>query len=98
MRQMESSTHQPADAPVLWPEHFDVGIAFDNVNYGVSAGDDDIPEPYAYVGPWQPPPVGGFWTKPYGAARTVRELGGAAEILAFFDEGHSAAAVAAGAH
>ena len=29
----------PADDPVLWPEHFDLGIAIDEVNYGVSPGD-----------------------------------------------------------
>jgi hypothetical protein len=33
--------------PVLWPEHFDVGIRVDNINYGVSPGDDYLPAPYA---------------------------------------------------
>ena len=37
---------------VLWPEHFDVGIDANEVNYGVSPGDASCPEPYAYVGPW----------------------------------------------
>ena len=37
---------------VLWPEHFDLGITLDRVNYGVSPGDADIGVPYAYVGPW----------------------------------------------
>jgi hypothetical protein len=37
--------------PVLWPEHFDIGITIDAVNYGASRGDDHIAEPYAYVGP-----------------------------------------------
>ena len=47
-------TGSTLQTPVLWPEHFDVGITLDKVNYGVSPGDDDIPEPYAYVGPWTP--------------------------------------------
>lgn len=56
----------PQDDPVLWPEHFDVGAAIDEVNYGVSAGDDFHPLPYAYVGPWTPR-AGSFWNAPFGA-------------------------------
>jgi hypothetical protein len=41
----------PAETPILWPEHFDVGITVDAVNYGVSAGDGYLAVPYAYVGP-----------------------------------------------
>jgi len=52
--------------PVLWPEHFDVGAAADEVNYGVSAGDDYHPLPYAYVGPWAKRD-GAFWNAPFGA-------------------------------
>lgn len=26
-------------SPILWPEHFDVGITLDQVNYGLSPGD-----------------------------------------------------------
>ncbi|GAA2354340.1 hypothetical protein [Dactylosporangium salmoneum] len=69
--------------PVLWPEHFDVGIALDEVNYGVSAGDTAIDEPYAYVVPWTPR-AGDFWNMPFGAGRPVREV---ADIAAFFAEG-----------
>ena len=29
----------PDEEPVLWPEHFDLGIALDEVNYGISPGD-----------------------------------------------------------
>jgi hypothetical protein len=43
-----------AESPILWPEHFDVGIALDEVNYGLSPGDSGRPLPYAYVGPWAP--------------------------------------------
>lgn len=42
----------PGAEPVLWPEHFDVGITVDEVNYGTSPGDEGHPLPYAYVGPW----------------------------------------------
>ncbi len=44
----------PDEEPVLWPEHFDIGIRADEVNYGVSPGDAFEPTPYAYVGPPQP--------------------------------------------
>jgi hypothetical protein len=72
---------------VLWPEHFDLGVSADEVNYGISPGDSYLGEPYAYVVPWQVP-AGDFWTAPFGAARSVRELGDAEAILAFFEEGH----------
>lgn len=77
--------------PVLWPEHFDIGITVDDVNYGVSAGDDHLPEPYAYVGP-HTPRSGPFWNAPFGAARTVRELGGADAVTRWFAEGRRLAA------
>jgi hypothetical protein len=76
----------PSETPVLWPEHFDLGIATDEVNYGVSAGDDHIAEPYAYVGPWSPR-RGEFWNQPFGAARTMTELQNAAGVFDFFSEG-----------
>jgi hypothetical protein len=56
----------PDQHPVLWPEHFDVAATEDQVNYGVSAGDDYHPTPYAYVGPWTPR-TGEFWNAPFGA-------------------------------
>lgn len=56
----------PKQHPVLWPEHFDVAATEDEVNYGVSAGDDGHPLPYAYVGPWMPR-TGPFWNAPFGA-------------------------------
>ena len=45
----------PGQMPILWPEHFDIGISVAEVNFGVSPGDALIGEPYAYVGPWQVP-------------------------------------------
>jgi hypothetical protein len=79
------------EEPVLWPEHFDVAITMDEVNYGVSPGDHHIAEPYAYVGPWQQR-QGAFWNQPFGTAHPVRELGSAQAVQALFDEGRSAAA------
>lgn len=77
----------PAELPVLWPEHFDLAITVDEINYGVSTGDGYSPEPYAYVGPHRPR-QGPFWTAPFGAARALREL---ADVAAFFEEGREAA-------
>jgi hypothetical protein len=56
----------PQCHPVLWPEHFDVAAVDDEVNYGVSAGDDYHPTPYAYVSPWTKR-SGAFWNAPFGA-------------------------------
>jgi glucose 1-dehydrogenase len=35
---------------VLWPEHLDLAVTVDAVNYGVSPGDDAVPAPYLYGG------------------------------------------------
>jgi hypothetical protein len=78
---------EPDQVPVLWPEHFDVGISVDEVNYGVSPGDADTPTPYAYVGPWTVPPRDDFWDRPFGAARLISGLPDAATVLEFFAEG-----------
>lgn len=56
----------PGAHPVLWPEHFDVAVTVDEVNYGVSAGDDYHALPYAYVGPWTQR-TGEFWNAPFGS-------------------------------
>lgn len=75
----------PDTAPVLWPEHFDVAIVLDEVNYGVSPGDGYSGEPYAYVGPFEAR-EGEFWNAPFGAAKPLRDLGDA--VTAFFRTGH----------
>ncbi|MFI6447699.1 hypothetical protein [Kitasatospora sp. NPDC050543] len=77
--------------PVLWPEHFDLGITVDSVNYGVSPGDSHAGEPYAYVGPWTRR-QGPFWNAPFGATRPLRELTDAAAVQAFFADGRARAA------
>lgn len=53
--------HDP-DAPVrLWPEHFDVAVELGDeaagarAAYGISPGDEQHDEPYAYVAPWAGP-------------------------------------------
>ncbi|MGE7434308.1 hypothetical protein [Kitasatospora sp. NPDC001175] len=77
----------PGAEPVIWPEHFDIGVTVGEVNYGVSPGDAFRPEPYAYVGP-HTFRQGEFWNAPFGAARTIRELGGAIGVMAFLEQGH----------
>jgi len=65
-----SGTTAPADdsTPIsLWPEHFDIAFTSGpeqlgrRANYGVSPGDDQHPEPYVYVGPWQDQGGGELW-------------------------------------
>jgi hypothetical protein len=82
----------PDQQPILWPEHFDVAVLDDGNGYGVSPGDQFIPEPYAYVTP-RSPRTGEFWNAPFGAARPMRELDGGQTdaVLAFFAEGRQRA-------
>jgi hypothetical protein len=82
-------TFAPDDAPVLWPEHFDVAIQLDEVNYGVSPGDAENARPYAYVGPWTPRD-GAFWNAPFGALREIDDLPDVDAMAAFFAEGRAA--------
>jgi hypothetical protein len=74
---------RPDAEPVLWPEHFDLGITVDRVNYGVSTGDEFLAVPYAYVGPWDSF-SGPFWNAPFGAARPLIEI---ADVSEWFAEG-----------
>lgn len=86
----------------LWPEHFDLAcdVAWgdgegERVNVGGSPGDEAIPEPYAYVGPWGPRRPGdpAFWNAPFGAVLRFSAVGGAGEaavvqrITDFFRQG-----------
>ena len=94
------ATLSPADesSPVtLWPEHFDIAIEAGaqalgrRANYGASPGDDQHPEPYVYVGPWEPQTRGGIWnaTGFDGAELSYEELLTAddprAAAMRFFD-------------
>lgn len=51
----------------LWPEHFDMAVELGAESsgrrgaYGCSPGDDEHPEPYIYVAPWEAPPEGELW-------------------------------------
>jgi hypothetical protein len=81
----------PGVEPVLWPEHFDVGITIEDVSYGVSPGDKYIGEPYAYVSV-SSPPAEDFFNAPFGAACSMRELGDLDGVLSFFVEGSKRAA------
>ena len=88
LTQLEGDELEPVR---LWPEHFDIatveGAGAARANYGVSPGDDDHDEPYAYVGPWQAPDGDDpFWnaTAFPGAEAPVES---AEQVLAFFREG-----------
>ena len=81
-----AGTADATPEPVVYPEHFDLAITVDSVNYGVSPGDAYLDRPYAYVGPHEPV-AGAFWNAPFGAARLLDELGDAPATTAFFREG-----------
>ena len=75
-------------APVLWPEHLDVGITVDEVNYGCSPGDATFADPYLYVGPHDGPPVrDAFWNAPFGAAVTADRIRRVDDAVDFFGQG-----------
>lgn len=80
-----------SEEPVLWPEHFDVGIGVGEVNYGVSPGDAAIGEPYAYVGPWRRR-TGPFWNADFGAFRPMREMPTVDDVVDYFRTGAARAA------
>jgi hypothetical protein len=81
---MDIPDEQPS-AAVLWPEHFDLGITAAAVNYGASPGDDYCPVPYLYASPHDGPPGDqAFWNAPFGAIRTIEQIGTADQAAAFF--------------
>ena len=76
--------------PVLWPEHLDVSITVDAVNYGCSPGDTAIGDPYLYVGPHAGPPArDSFWNAPFGAAVTADRIQGVGDAVDFFSQGRT---------
>jgi hypothetical protein len=76
--------------PVLWPEHFDLGITIDEVNYGCSPGDASIGDPYLYVGPHAGPPAGDeFWNAPFGAALTADHIRDVDDAVDYFTQGRA---------
>ncbi|MEP7019942.1 MAG: hypothetical protein ABI808_04775 [Pseudonocardiales bacterium] len=75
--------------PILWPEHFDVGISVDDVDYGASPGDNQIDEPYVYVSASAARRSNDpFWNAPFGGYRPNRDIGTVAAALAYFHAGH----------
>lgn len=80
----------PDVEPILWPEHFDVGFAVDEANYGASPGDATHTGPYAYVGPWTTR-EGEFWNAPFGALRDADDLRDVDAVVSFFEAGRVAA-------
>lgn len=88
LRQLARELDDGAQEPVLWPEHFDIGITVDAVNYGASPGDDAVTEPYLYVGPHAGPPRrDDFWNASFGAVLRRSEVDSVADALAFFRHG-----------
>jgi len=77
-------------APQIFPEHFDIAITVAEVSYGASPGDDAIPAPYLYVGPFAGPPAGDeeFWNAPFGAYTTILDADTEPAALAFFLKGN----------
>jgi hypothetical protein len=89
LRRFADVLGRPQD-PVLWPEHLDVGITVDEVNYGCSPGDATFDEPYLYVGPHDGPPVrDDFWNAPFGAAATADRIRGVDDAVHFFGQGRA---------
>jgi hypothetical protein len=90
----ELSPEDPARA-TLWPEHFDVAIRAEDINYGASPGDEGHPAPYLYVGP-SPDRLavaqaadGAFWNAPFGATRSWNATATVEDAVAFFRTGHA---------
>ena len=76
--------------PVLWPEHLDLAIAVEEVNYGASPGDDALPGPYLYVGPHEGPTSRAeFWNTPFGAAVPAGRIATPDDAVAFFSAGRA---------
>jgi len=75
--------------PQIFPEHFDLALTIAEVNYGASPGDDAIPLPYLYVGPFGGPPAGGdpFWNADFGAYLPAGDVPSEQAALAFFHDG-----------
>ena len=89
LRRFAEKLGQPTE-PVLWPEHLDVAIAIDEVNYGASPGDDALPQPYVYVGPYAGPPgKDRYWNAPFGAAATADRIRSVDDAVQFFAQGRA---------
>ena len=74
----------PDETPILWPEHFDIGITVDEVNYGVSGGDSYVAVPLRLRRPLVSTSQDDYWNAPFGRALPVSEID---DLLAFFSQG-----------
>ena len=92
LRRFASDIGAANQEPVLWPEHFDIGITVDRVNYGASPGDDHIAQPYLYVGPHDGPPTNDdFWNTSFGAGKTSEQVSSIGDAVAFYLTGRERA-------
>jgi hypothetical protein len=89
---------EPSEAQ-LWPEHFDLALTADRINYGGSPGDEYIEVPYLYVGPFEgrPDEAEPFWNQPFGAALAFDEVAAIDDALSFFRRGRELTRRARGA-
>ncbi len=95
LRELSSDQSDGYSAIQLWPEHFDMSTDLDEVNFGASPGDDSIPVPYAYVGPWHATPLIGtdpFWNQPFGASLTFDAIESIDHLVDFYRTGQRLAA------
>lgn len=89
LRRFAAETGRPQE-PVLWPEHFDLGVTVEAVNYGCSPGDGAIGQPYLYIGPHAGPPTRDeFWNTPFGAAVTAERIRTDDDAVAFWTKGRA---------
>ena len=87
LRHFAEEVGRPVE-PVLWPEHLDLGVVLEAVNYGCSPGDAALPEPYLYVGPHEGPPSGhAFWNTSFGATAAASRIRDEADAAVFFVQG-----------
>ncbi|HEY2298369.1 MAG TPA: hypothetical protein VGH43_11620 [Jatrophihabitans sp.] len=92
LREFAERIGEGAQQPTLWPEHFDLGLTFDNVNYGASPGDGHFANPYLYVGPHSGPPRrDSFWNADFGAVRLNDQIPSVDSAVAFFEQGRARA-------
>ena len=84
-----SIAHDEPTEAQLWPEHFDLAMSADRINYGGSPGDDYIDVPYLYVGPFEGRPTkpDPFWNQPFGAAIGFDEIASIEDAFEFFRRG-----------
>jgi hypothetical protein len=93
LEQLRAEAEPDADKPArvqLWPEHFDLAVDLGpdgaRANFGGSPGDDAHPEPYLYIGPWEPR-EGAFWNESFGASLPYSAILGGADAMEFLRHG-----------